>query len=403
VSTAVRFSGTTDQLTYSGALPTSTGGLTVACWVYLSVDRNDWSCFTRMNEGGTSIIYLTTDGSGTDVGWFSAGGSITGLSFTVGAWAWIAATLSGSTGTLYTAAVNGPVTVVGTSTMVTGAPTELGVGGRGAGDSTEPFNGRIGGWKLWNGILAPAELEAERRQLLPVRTAGLHAAYSRLSGQVEGRLDHSGSGRMLAAGAAAAATEDGPPVPLRLVSRLRILSAPTGGTTTLGQAVETDTATALSRTKSRAIGQSTETDTATALSRSKSTALALATETDTATALVRSKLATLSQATEADTATGLSRSKLLHLGQSTETDTAGPLIAGSVVVLGQAQETDTAGSLSRSKLRPIGLALETDTALAFAGTEVPWPPTCDPPRVTVLYTADSPVVSTLYTADPPTI
>lgn len=261
---AVRFNGTTDQLTYSGTLPTTTGGISLVCWVYLSVDRNDWSCFTRMSDGGTSIVYLATDASGTDMGWFSAAGSITGFSFAVGNWHRVAATLTGTAATLYTATATGAVTV-GTATLLTGAPTELGIGGRGSGDSTEPFNGRVAGWKLWNGVLTRAEIEAEWRQQLPIRSAGLHAGYPIPNATPDGRLDYSGNGRMLAAGATAVGTEDGPPVPMQLVRPRLILATPSGGTTftqSLGGAV-TPSATVVKQDRKPLAGSTAPTGAAT--------------------------------------------------------------------------------------------------------------------------------------------
>lgn len=231
---AVRFAGTTDQLSYSGALPGSTNGATVLFWAYLSVDQNDWSTMSRTSQGGTSIQYIALDSTGTDSGWFSAGGSITGITFTVGRWHRVAATISGSTGTLYTATADGPVSVGVNTSMTTGDPTELGIGGRGAGDSSEPFNGRIAGWKAWTGALTRAEIEREWSQLWPVRTAGLIAAYPLLQSGVDGRLDGSGNGRMLGAGATAASTEDDPPVPVRAAPRRVILLGATSTTATAG-------------------------------------------------------------------------------------------------------------------------------------------------------------------------
>lgn len=151
---------------------------------------------------------------------------------------------------------------------------------------------------------------------------------------------------------------------------------------TLGQAVETDTATTLARSKSRGLGQASETDTATAVTRSKTRTLTQALETDTATTLSRFKLRTLTQAAEtdtatalgrsklrligqsveADTATSLGRSKLRLIGQANESDTASQLTVGGVVVLGQAVETSTATALSRGKRLAVGQALEVDTA-----------------------------------------
>jgi hypothetical protein len=91
-------------------------------------------------------------------------------------------------------------------------------------------------------------------------------------------------------------------------------------------------------------------------------ALGQAVESDTATALTRSKSRALGQATETDTATVLGRSKARAIGQAAEVDTAQPLSALSVVVIGQAVETDTASALGRSKARALGQSVEVDTA-----------------------------------------
>ncbi|MET7395617.1 hypothetical protein ABZS66_19215 [Dactylosporangium sp. NPDC005572] len=152
----------------------------------------------------------------------------------------------------------------------------------------------------------------------------------------------------------------------------------------LGQAVESDTAAALTRTKRRSLGQATETSTANPLTRSKRRAIGQAIEVDTGGALTRVKLRLLGQAVENDTGMQLARSKRTTLGGAVETDTARPLTLGgavvlgqaidtqlalplstlSVVVLGQAVETSSASVLGRSKRRSLGQAAETDTANA---------------------------------------
>jgi hypothetical protein len=137
------------------------------------------------------------------------------------------------------------------------------------------------------------------------------------------------------------------------------------GAVTLGQAVETDTATTLTRSKNRAVGQSSEADTATALVRSKARALNPAAEADTATAMARSKTLMLGRAAEADTATAVARSKRLLLGTAGEADTAGTLTASNAVVLGQAVEANAAGSFGRTKAVPLRQATESDSAGAM--------------------------------------
>lgn len=210
---AVRFAGTTDQLTYTGALPTTTAGITVVFWAYLSVDRNDFSCMTRLNDSGTSVVYLATDSNGTDVVWLSGAGSITpGFGLTAGAWHRVAATHDAGSGALYLAAATG-ATTTGTGTITTGSPGGLGIGGRGPTDDGEPFNGRVAAYKLYSGVLTQAEIEAEWQQYTPRLVAGLHAWYPLLDATSASLVDQSGNGHTLTAGAAAATAEDGPPIP----------------------------------------------------------------------------------------------------------------------------------------------------------------------------------------------
>lgn len=240
---AVRFAGTTDQLSYTGTLPDTTGGITVAFWVYLSVDRNDFSCMTRLSGAGTSILYLVTDGNGTTVAWFSVAGSIvTSFDLTVGAWHRIAATHAAGTGTIYTATATGATNVT-TGTITTGTPGDLGIGGRGPGDNDEPFNGRIAGYKLYSAVLTQAEVEQEWQQLTPRRTANLHAWYPLLDATAGGRTDYSGNARTLGTGASAATTEDGPPVPWGPQRPQLIVPAPPA-TTAAGAGVATGAAAA---------------------------------------------------------------------------------------------------------------------------------------------------------------
>lgn len=227
---AVRFAGPTDQLTYSGSLPGTAGGITVVFWVYLSVDRDANSCVTRLSASGTSIVYLTTGSDGTVMVWFSLAGSIiTAFNLAPGAWHRIAATHAAGTGTLYTATATG-ATNVDTGTITTGSPGDLGIGGRGPGDTSEPFNGRVGAYKLYAGVLTQAEIEAEWQQMVPRRTAGLHAWYPLLDSS--DRTDYSGNGRTLTAGATAATTEDGPPIPWGPPAPQLILPAPVGNEVT---------------------------------------------------------------------------------------------------------------------------------------------------------------------------
>lgn len=132
-----------------------------------------------------------------------------------------------------------------------------------------------------------------------------------------------------------------------------------------GQPTETDTATALTESKSRVFGQVAETDTATALVKSKLRGVAQATEADTALPLVGTKSRSFGMPVETDAALSLLPYKSRVLGQAVETDEAfdlGPATGGP---LGQAFVTLTAFPLQPTKVRMLGVAVETDTGLAL--------------------------------------
>lgn len=140
-----------------------------------------------------------------------------------------------------------------------------------------------------------------------------------------------------------------------------------GGTTTLslGLALETDTATPMTREKLRTLGLATETDTTLALAALKIRTLGIASETDTALALVREKLRSLGIVSETDAAQPFLREKLRSLGIATETDAALALARLKQRTLGVVSETDAAQVFSRLKQRTLGIATETDLALAL--------------------------------------
>ena len=94
----------------------------------------------------------------------------------------------------------------------------------------------------------------------------------------------------------------------------------------------------------------------------------LATETDTASALTLSKSLTTSVATETDTALALVLSKQCSIGIATETNTALGQTFSKQLTTSVATETNTASTLSFSKQFATGLATETDTALTLTLT-----------------------------------
>lgn len=130
----------------------------------------------------------------------------------------------------------------------------------------------------------------------------------------------------------------------------------------VGQAVETDTATAVARRKTKTTGQAVEASSATTTSATKVRALLQAVGTDTGSASGRRKTRALTQPAEVDAGTAAGRRKALPVSLGTETDTAVALVAGQAVAVGLAAETDSALAFARRKQVAMGLTTETSMA-----------------------------------------
>lgn len=96
------------------------------------------------------------------------------------------------------------------------------------------------------------------------------------------------------------------------------------------------------------VGQATETDTALAVTRVKVRAVGQASEVDVARAVGRVKTRPVGQATESDISRSIARIKVGAVGRPTESDTAASINNGSghFVAVGQAIEIDVARTVS---------------------------------------------------------
>lgn len=149
------------------------------------------------------------------------------------------------------------------------------------------------------------------------------------------------------------------------VTAPRDTAVPLGRTKTkaLPTAVETDSATAPGRVRSRALA-ATETDTAQTLARVKSRPLA-ATETDTALTLTSGRPVPLPTATGTDAARTLGRSRSRTLPVATGTDLAQTLGRIRTLALARPAETDLARVIVRFVVGGLVIAQETDAARAL--------------------------------------
>jgi hypothetical protein len=215
-TTATRFDAASDRVSYAGASgnpPTPSAGWSASWWVYISVDRDDFSTMLRLHNssGGSTVLNLAMASSGTAPGAFTAGGSVTiGTQLTAATWYYLAYSVSGTALTIYVFDAAGALVATTSGTIGGGAPDGLTVAGRSAGDSTEWFNGRLSRMRMWSAVLSQAQFAAEQFAANPVTTANLWEHWP-LTGAAD--LAGAAGGHNLIAGTTATTTEAGPPLP----------------------------------------------------------------------------------------------------------------------------------------------------------------------------------------------
>lgn len=95
------------------------------------------------------------------------------------------------------------------------------------------WNGSVGGVKIWDAVLTQAEIEAERRQYLPVRLANLHLFSPLINTGGTSFLDYSGNGRHWTESGTVTDDVDGLPIPWKMGRHRILIPAAGGGSTTL--------------------------------------------------------------------------------------------------------------------------------------------------------------------------
>lgn len=210
---AIRFDASNDHISYSASAPPNPAtGITVAGWVYISNDRNDWSTICRMHaaSGGSTTEVLGFDSSGTAPRVFSASGTVTGSNCTVAKWYYLGFTQNGTAAKFYQGDETTAATET-TGTVTTGTtPTGFTFGGRSDGDLTEWLDGRLAKWRIWNTVLTLTQLNAERVASSPIVTSGLWANYPMLTAT---DLTDTVAGRNLVVNTGTLTTEADPSLP----------------------------------------------------------------------------------------------------------------------------------------------------------------------------------------------
>lgn len=211
---ATRFDAAADTLTMpSSALPSGSGGWTVAGWFRLVNDRNAvtalWSLDGVFSSSWHSLR-TTVDGtslrlneSGTDV--------LTIASLTVGTWYFLAVRkAAGGAVKAYVGTESGGAlsTVTGSVTNIATYSGDGYVGGNAYGDW---FDGRAWGLRIWDAELSDAEVDAEFVASTRARTTNNRAQW--LLDAVPPTADTSGNGRTLTNTGGSWALEAGPTLP----------------------------------------------------------------------------------------------------------------------------------------------------------------------------------------------
>src|ERR1044072_1088036 len=352
---AVRFSADGQDFTRSVALGSQTA-FTVSCWVYLSVDRNDYSSLWSLDNGTGDMELCQTDADGTTLKYYPDYDAGTILSLTVGSWVFlaVAGATTGNTRTAYyrTPGQSTLTTVtLGSATATNMATLRFGESAFGA----EWGNLRLAAVKAHIGAtLTPGEVFAESTQIAPARTANLTFWYPF---DRPDPLDYSGNGHTLTGGSGTA-YEDGPPIPRqRILVRPYLFQAVTGGPTPVSA---TDTATVSETASVTAVA--TGTDTAAV----GDTAATLAATSVTDAAGVSESLAVLVGVTATDTGTASDTGSTSAAVSATDTagvaDTAGS--AATASVSDSATHTDAAALLAATGLTDT--ATSADTAATSA-------------------------------------
>ena len=221
---AVRFDNSADNLRRTTSLP-STNTYSVCFWGKLSSDQNYYSTFFGFTDGSSLYSVLETNLDGITVLWADNGGTGNIRTLTVGEWYFFGITKSNTDVVIYVAAAtDANLTATNFSDNAsTPAHTLLTLGDDGF---SEPLDGCIAAFKMWDGVaLSAAEVAAERWQVMPARTSGLYAwlPMTDASG-----IDYSGTGHSFTVNGTLSA-EDGPPIAWKKGASRLFIPPPAGG------------------------------------------------------------------------------------------------------------------------------------------------------------------------------
>lgn len=212
--------------------------VTMAAFFFFNTDRNASSGVFSLDDndtgaGSADYLYLETTADGTSLQAFGQRAATftntaTIVTLSPGNWYFGALTHDGSTLRGYA----GLLTAASLSTQsVAFAQTPTGLTNLRIGRTSftsEFLNGRIAGFKVWDAVLSAADLEMERRQLVPVRFANLNT-FAPLVGPdaTTAVVDYGPNKANFTSGTATFG--DNPPVPWKMGRKRVVLPAAASG------------------------------------------------------------------------------------------------------------------------------------------------------------------------------
>ena len=197
---ALRTTGDTNGWTITTTLPTASSW-TMMAYVYLVSLAVDCVVLKYGQSGNPNkVLYVQTTGV---LHLAHGGADVTGSTLSLGTWYHLAMTYQ--TGT-FLAYLNGVQDI--SNPHSTDPTLQLYVARNLAGVA---IDGRTAACKIWHAVLSPAEIQQERRQYVPVRTANLHT-FSPFRQPYEALANYGGAGQPWSLGGPVT-EEAGPPIP----------------------------------------------------------------------------------------------------------------------------------------------------------------------------------------------
>lgn len=166
---SIRFDSATDTMIRSTGLPTIP--LTAMCWVYISVDTNNYQTIIRVGGASDSsyIMGTLTDGTTFNL-WNGSADFNVGSSLGVGEWHHVAVVIAGTGTDQLLGYLDGALNI---TTAGDNAVDQLVIGNLSSGEG-EPLNGRVAAIKIWSAALSQPEIALEMAQFPPVRLTNIN-------------------------------------------------------------------------------------------------------------------------------------------------------------------------------------------------------------------------------------